>query len=111
MKMTKAVLLMENKLEELLRDKRVLNLVSKNINNAIKLQHFANKRIAFILKVADIATHKGLNELFESVNQLEKESKIHKERIAFLEDCLKNQEKTNSQKKIKPKRASLSIAD
>ncbi len=110
MKIAKTVLLFENKIEELLRDKRVLAVASKNINTAIKLQHFANKRLALLLRVADIATHKGLNELFESVNLLEKESMKQKERIAFLENYIKSQEE-KVQKKSTAKKGSLSFKE
>jgi hypothetical protein len=99
MKVTKMIFLVENKIDELLRDERVINVLSKNLNTAIKLQHFANKRLEFILKLADVATLKSLNELFESVNHLEKESMKHKAKIALLEEHLKKSSASETPKK------------
>jgi hypothetical protein len=84
----KAIEVLEAKIDEMLRNRRVLLLLSKNINTAIKVQTFATKRLELVLRIADIPTLKGLNELFESVNHLEKESMKQKERILQLEEQL-----------------------
>lgn len=83
------VSMVENKIDDLLRDKNVINFMAKNINTAIRLQYFLNKRLELVLRLADVATLKSLQELFESINRLEKESVEQKERIAYLEELLK----------------------
>lgn len=79
---------LESKIDEILRDERVLKVLSKNINNMIKIQNYATRRLEFVLRIADVPTLKGLNELFESVNHLEKETMKQRERILILEKRL-----------------------
>ena len=93
MKVAKVVELVEGKIEDMLRDERVLNMVSKNINNAVKVQNYAHKRMELILRLADIPTLKSLNELFEAVNHLEKENVKLQERVAELEAKIAHNEK------------------
>jgi len=103
MKVSKTVLLLENKIDQILRDQHVIGLLSKNINTAINIQSFVNRRLEGVLKLVDIATLKSLNDLFESINQLEKESIVQKEKIANLEELLKKSIPVSSPKKSKLK--------
>ena len=98
MKVGKVVNLVEEKIEDILRDERVLSMVSKNINAAVKVQNYAHKRMEFFLKLADVPTLKSLTELFETVNHLEKENVMLQEKIAALESRLEQLEKIKSSK-------------
>jgi len=93
MKVGKVVNLVEEKIEDILRDERVLSMVSKNINTAVKVQNYAHKRMEFFLKLADVPTLKSLNELFEAVNHLEKENVKLQEKVSDLESKLATLEK------------------
>lgn len=84
------VSIIENKIDDILRDKHVINFFSQNINTAIRLQYFLNKKLELVLRLADVATLKSLQELFESINKLEKDSIEQKEKIAYLEELLKS---------------------
>lgn len=88
MKVTETLVAVEDKIDRILRDKLIINMLSKNVNTAIKLQSFLNNRLEVILKIADVATLKSLNDLFASINHLEKESIKQAERIAELEKLL-----------------------
>lgn len=102
MKVAKVVELVESKIEDMLRDERVLNMVSKNINTAVKVQNYAHKRMELVLRLADIPTLKSLNELFLAVNHLEKENIRLSEKVQELEARIAKNEKplTVAKKKV-----------
>lgn len=76
--------ILETKFDQILRDERVLSLLSKNINIAVSLQKNATKRLESFLAIADIPTLRGLNDLFKSVNELEKLTMVQREEIENL---------------------------
>lgn len=98
MKVGKVVNLVEEKIEDILRDERVLSMVSKNINTAVKVQNYAHKRMEFFLKLADVPTLKSLNELFAAVNHLEKENVKLQEKVSELESKIATLEKPRASK-------------
>lgn len=59
--------------------------------------------------MTDVATLKSLNELFESVNHLEKESMKQKAKIAHLEERLKNSAVSETPKKKTPAKNKLLV--
>lgn len=94
----------EKQLEKIMRDDTFIEMVSFNINTALKIQKYTHKKLETLLKIADVPTLKSLNELFETVHVLEKESHQQKEKIAHLEAELENY---RNQKIKKSKKASL----
>lgn len=88
----------EKKIEKLMRDDTFIKVVSYNLNTALKLQKYTHQKFEKILKMADVPTLKSLNELFETVHHLEKETHDQKEKIAHLEAELAKYKKTKTSK-------------
>lgn len=91
----------EKQIEKVMRDDTFIKLVSFNLNTALKIQKYTHRKFETLLKIADVPTVKSLNELFETVHQLEKETHEQKEKIAHLETELadyKNQKLKKTKK-------------